>query len=809
MIVRWFKTTDAKLIAIAYLIVSLFSAILATTISIVIRMELAGIGNGIIAGNGQLYNLLITAHGLLMLFFVVMPGLMGGFGNWLLPVMIGSVDMAFPRLNNLSFWLFTPSLFLLLLSTLVENGVGTGWTAYPPLSHVVAHSGPAVDIAIFSLHVSGLSSILGSINFIVTFFNMVSPNTNLISIPLFPWSMLLTAWLVVTSLPVFAAGLTMLLLDRNVNTSFFVPTAGGDPILYQHLFWFFGHPEVYILVLPAFGIISTVISSFSNKPTFGVIGMIIAMGSIAFLGFMVWAHHMYTVGLDIDTVSYFTAATMVIAIPTGVKIFSWLATMFAGSINLFTPMLYAIGFLALFTIGGVTGIMLSNAGIDIALHDTYYVVAHFHYVLSMGAIFGIVCGVYFWLGKFTGSTYNEFLGQLQFWLLFIGVNTTFLPMHMLGLAGMPRRIFDYPDNFIGYNLLASVGSYLSALGGLFFIFILMTSLMVEQYLPSNYWNLTSNYANDFRLGTNIEWFINSTPGTHSFLMLPVIFLRFAFKPCISAPYGNKRADMHLILIPVLVQSVDGSYCITWVIISKFDLYKRLGDTEASRLDNLDNMIRRALPNVVKRVFTYYVVDCNVVSLRSVTLICMILNKYMGLMSEAGLSFSNDIVIFDNKLYKIQDFIHDMSKQYLEILGISSDAKLAGLFSLFLSTQKWFLFWFLSSCFTRHDYRVFSSWFNSDPFGAPQNKPDNRKIDPAVGPNTVIYSTLVSAHEVMKSNKEALFPVYISAKTDNYNVITKAYTEQQFSKGYFYNSCSSFNAILLGIISLLKKISKKK
>jgi heme/copper-type cytochrome/quinol oxidase subunit 1 len=520
--VRLFKTTDAKLIAVLYLIISLFAAVLATTISIIIRMELAGIGNGVISGNGQLYNLLITAHGLLMLFFVVMPGLMGGFGNWLLPVMIGAIDMAFPRLNNLSFWLFTPSLFLLLLSTLVESGVGTGWTAYPPLSHIVAHSGPAVDIAIFSLHVSGLSSILGSINFIVTFFNMASPNTNLISIPLFPWSMLLTSWLVVTSLPVFAAGLTMLLLDRNFNTSFFVPTAGGDPVLYQHLFWFFGHPEVYILVLPAFGIISTVISAFSNKPTFGVTGMIIAMSSIAFLGFMVWAHHMYTVGLDIDTISYFTAATMVIAIPTGVKIFSWLATMFGGSINLFTPMLYAIGFLALFTIGGVTGIMLSNAGIDIALHDTYYVVAHFHYVLSMGAIFGIICGVYFWLGKFIGCTYHEFLGQLQFWLLFIGVNTTFMPMHMLGLAGMPRRIFDYPDNFIGYNLIASIGSYLSALAGLFFIFILMISLITEQHLPFNYWavNFTSAI-----FGNTIDCYIGSAPSTHTFSLLPLLFVR--------------------------------------------------------------------------------------------------------------------------------------------------------------------------------------------------------------------------------------------------------------------------------------------
>jgi heme/copper-type cytochrome/quinol oxidase subunit 1 len=515
---KWVTTTSAKDIGLLYTLVSLFAVTIASTISILMRIELASSGNGILSGNGQLYNSLITAHGLLMLFFVVMPTLMGGFGNWLLPVMIGSPDMAFPRLNNLSFWLFFPSLFLLLFSSVVEQGAGTGWTVYPPLSSTIAHNGPSVDLAIFSLHVSGLSSILGSINFIVTVFNMLCAGMKLVTMPLFVWSMLLTAWLVVTSLPVFAAGLTMLLTDRNFNTGFFMPIAGGDVVLYQHLFWFFGHPEVYILILPAFGIVSTVVSAFSQKAVFGVIGMVTAMCSIAFLGFLVWAHHMYTVGLDIDTLSYFTSATMIIAVPTGVKIFSWLATMFGGSISLFCPMLYSIGFIALFTIGGLTGIILSNAGIDIALHDTYYVVAHFHYVLSMGAIFGIVSGLLYWLGKVTGSTYNEYFGQIQFWLFFIGVNTTFMPMHMLGLSGMPRRISDYPTPFIGWNLVASFGSYMSAIAGLLFVYILANALAVNQTLTFDYWNY--NLFN--RLNATIEWFILSTPANHTFTSVPVV-----------------------------------------------------------------------------------------------------------------------------------------------------------------------------------------------------------------------------------------------------------------------------------------------
>ncbi|MBG7067357.1 cytochrome c oxidase subunit I [Pseudomonas aeruginosa] len=507
-LMRWVLTTNHKDIGTLYLWFSFMMFLLGGSMAMVIRAELFQPGLQIV--EPAFFNQMTTMHGLIMVFGAVMPAFVG-LANWMIPLMIGAPDMALPRMNNFSFWLL-PAAFGLLVSTLFMPGGGPnfGWTFYAPLSTTFApHS---VPFFIFAIHLAGISSIMGAINVIATILNLRAPGMTLMKMPLFVWTWLITAFLLIAVMPVLAGVVTMMLMDIHFGTSFFSAAGGGDPVLFQHVFWFFGHPEVYIMILPAFGAVSAIIPTFARKPLFGYTSMVYATASIAFLSFVVWAHHMFVVGIPVTGELFFMYATMLIAVPTGVKVFNWVTTMWEGSLTFETPMLFAVAFVILFTIGGFSGLMLAIAPADFQYHDTYFVVAHFHYVLVPGAIFGIFASAYYWLPKWTGHMYDETLGKLHFWMSFIGMNLAFFPMHFVGLAGMPRRIPDYNLQFADFNMVSSIGAFMFGTTQLLFLFIVIKCIRGGKPAPAKPWDGAEG----------LEWSIPSPAPYHTFSTPPEV-----------------------------------------------------------------------------------------------------------------------------------------------------------------------------------------------------------------------------------------------------------------------------------------------
>ncbi|HEY5790745.1 MAG TPA: cytochrome c oxidase subunit I [Gammaproteobacteria bacterium] len=505
---RWLFSTNHKDIGTMYLWFSFTMFLVGGAMALVIRSELFQPGLQLV--DPHFFNQMTTMHGLIMVFGAVMPAFVG-LANWQIPMMLGAPDMAFPRLNNWSFWLL-PFAFATLLSTLfMEGGAPAfGWTFYAPLSSTFAPA--STDFFILSIHIMGISSILGAINIIATILNMRAPGMTLMKMPLFVWSWLITAFLLIAAMPVLAGAVTMLLTDRHFGTSFFDAAGGGDPVMFQHVFWFFGHPEVYIMILPAFGIVSEIIPAFARKPLFGRTSMIIAIASIAGLSFIVWAHHMFAVGMPVAGELFFMYTTMLIAVPTGVKVFNWVSTMWRGSLTFEPPMLFSLAFVVLFTIGGFSGLMLAIVPADFQYHDTYFVVAHFHYVLVPGAIFGIIAGVYYWLPKWTGNMYSMALAKWHFWLSVIGVNITFFPMHFTGLAGMPRRIPDYALQFADFNMLSTLGAFMFGFSQLLFLVLVLNTVRGGTKATASVWEGAHG----------LEWTLSSPPPFHSFTTPPQV-----------------------------------------------------------------------------------------------------------------------------------------------------------------------------------------------------------------------------------------------------------------------------------------------